>query len=460
MTNTFAFIRGDSYRWSPAYGWQLVAFEEVEPFVRKTVQTAFDQHAAAVGRITGDYRPQPVRGNVVADTWRAMQQLCAYEVAPTAQTPFWLGDSGGWGAEDVLTFPNWFLNVREWIAGRECIRKPSPDLFYDHTAPFDFDPEAPEPVEWHRFLASLEMGDDWIQFLREVMGYALWPAYDLQKFFVMVGPRRSGKGTIASVLERLVGGPRAVCALNIEDFASDFGLEPALGKRLCFVPECFIPQKKVYAVVANIKAITGSDLVQVKRKGIRNLSVRLLLKLFLSTNEFLPLPDNSGALEARTIPIRLNKSFFGREDQGLSAKLAAESPGILLWALEGLRTLYGNDGRFDLPESTLEEMRQLADEVAPLRPFIEDACTVDHGVACHSSALYATYLTWATTQGQGELLSETRFASAIRATVPGISKDRAPNPNAENIKGRKIVPNSSNAKHGRPPVWLGIAPRA
>jgi phage/plasmid-associated DNA primase len=114
-------------------------------------------------------------------------------------------------ADDLLTFRNGILNVRNFIERHaEYFIPPTAKLFYEHQAQFDFDPHAPCPAEWHRFLDSLERSDTWRMSLQQIMGYCLWLGYDLQKFFVLVGPPRSGKGTIATVLESLVGGESAV----------------------------------------------------------------------------------------------------------------------------------------------------------------------------------------------------------------------------------------------------------
>ena len=59
----------------------------------------------------------------------------------------------------------------------------------------------------------------------------------------------------------------------------------------------------------------------------------------LVSNELPKFPDQSGAMATRPLVFRFTESFLGREDKALDAKLEAELPGILLWAIEGWKRL-------------------------------------------------------------------------------------------------------------------------
>ena len=149
------------------------------------------------------------------------------------------------------------------------------------------------------------------------------------------------------------------CSITLDGFCVSFGLEKAIGQRLILVGETEKGPTKypVSAVVGAIKAITGGGEVEVNRKHIKNVSLRLPGKIVMQGNSPFTLADNSGALMARCIPFRLTKSFLGREDTALADKLKLEYPGIFAWCLEGLRSLYAA-GRFTLCESTQSELEQ------------------------------------------------------------------------------------------------------
>jgi len=458
-TPTLACFRGETYRYDRAEGWEETRLRDLEPWVRQTVQEVFDDHAQLVSQIEGKQKkPEPIRGQLVPDTFKAMQSLCKREVSRNTQNHFWLEPAGDWEADDLLTFRNGILNVRNFRQCRsDSFMPPTAKLFYEHQAQFDFDPHASRPVEWHRFLDSLEQDDHWRECLQQIMGYCLWPGYDLQKFFVLVGPPRSGKGTIATVLEDLLGGEPAVCAPGLEDFTR-FGLEQAIGKHLAVVPEIDLPRKH-REIIARLKAITGGDLVTIDRKHIPNLSVRLKMKIVMQTNHFVALPDNSGALLARILPLKFTKSFVGQEDTRLAERLVAEYPGILLWALEGLRTLYEADGRFTLCRSTRDELDQLLAEAAPLQAFIDECCRVDLAQGIQATALYRIYQLWA--EGRAlQPLGEGQFGGELRSAVHTIVKDRATKPNQTKRNGCRIVETDFDIDPTtRAVLWLGICPK-
>jgi len=378
-----------------------------------------------------------------------------------AQAPFWLEGDHDWDPDDLLVFHNCILNVGHHIKGYgESTIPRTPSLFYKHQIHFDFDPQAREPVEWFRFLDSLEQPSDWHAFLQQIMGYCLWRKYDLQKFFVFVGPRRSGKGTIAHVMTHLLGGESAVCSPDLDHFASEFGMEQAIGKRLAIVPEIRLPDRNRHQIVARLKAITGGDLVTVNRKHVHALPLRLKMKIIMVTNNFVALPDNAGALQARMLPLKLTKSFFGKEDFKLQEKLKPEYPGILVWALEGLRKLWESDGQFALPQSTQEELDQLMTESAPLQAFIAQCCEVNLNKGVQSKALFQIDQEWMrSASSNAETLSDSQFANELRSAVHSITKDRASKPNQREYKGRQIVGTEFDDLTVRAGLRLGICPK-
>jgi putative DNA primase/helicase len=85
--------------------------------------------------------------------------------------------------------------------------------------PFEFDARASAPREWLAFLKKLWPNDpETIGTLQEWFGYLLTPDTRQQKILFLLGPKRSGKGTIARVLGELVGatnfaGPRSAVSL-------------------------------------------------------------------------------------------------------------------------------------------------------------------------------------------------------------------------------------------------------
>ena len=213
--HTLVHFLGDTYRFDKADGWQPVKRGELNAWVRDTIQASFDERAAILSKLKGRLvRPEPVVREMVSNTYSAIESLVKRSVSVSWQSPFWLREREDWDANDLLCFRNGVLNVRRYVEDRQpYFIPPTVDLFYEHQASFDFPTEAPPPPnEWHRFLDSLDQDNEWRKCLQEIMGYCLWRNYDLQKFFMLIGPPRSGKGTIVNVIRELVGGEAAACA--------------------------------------------------------------------------------------------------------------------------------------------------------------------------------------------------------------------------------------------------------
>ena len=83
----------------------------------------------------------------------------------------------------------------------------TPTFYSVNAVEYAYDARVKEPVEWLRFLQLLwEQDTQSIATLQELFGLLLTGDTRHQKAFLLVGPIRSGKGTIARVLTALLGG--------------------------------------------------------------------------------------------------------------------------------------------------------------------------------------------------------------------------------------------------------------
>ncbi|MCH8504726.1 MAG: hypothetical protein LAT50_10435 [Ectothiorhodospiraceae bacterium] len=82
---------------------------------------------------------------------------------------------------------------------------PSPDLFTLSALPVSYAPDATAP-HWQQFLERLRPDDaEAIQAVQELFGYLISGETHQQKVFLLVGPKRGGKGTILRVLTAMLG---------------------------------------------------------------------------------------------------------------------------------------------------------------------------------------------------------------------------------------------------------------
>jgi putative DNA primase/helicase len=151
----------------------------------------------------------------------------------------------------------------------------------------------------------------------------------------LVGPKRSGKGTIGRVLTRLIGKHNCV-APTLAGLGTNFGLAPLIGKRLAIISDARLSGRAdQHAIAERLLSITGEDALTIDRKYGSAWTGQLGSRFMILSNELPRLTGVSGALAGRFIMLSLTESFYGREDPGLTDNLLTALPGILNWAIAG-----------------------------------------------------------------------------------------------------------------------------
>ena len=169
----------------------------------------------------------------------------------STEAPEWIGDKPGpWPADELLVAKNGIFHLPTVAAYKEpCSIPLTPSLFVENALDYNLDMKAPLPEAWFRFLYEL-WGEDVesINMLQEWAGYLLTADTSQQKICMLVGPKRSGKGTIVRVLRSLIGA-KNVCGPTLSSMASHFGLWPLLGKSLAVVNDARLSRRTDTAVV-------------------------------------------------------------------------------------------------------------------------------------------------------------------------------------------------------------------
>jgi putative DNA primase/helicase len=97
-------------------------------------------------------------------------------------------------------------------------------------------------------------------------GLCLTSNTSFQKILAMIGPPRSGKGTISRTLANLLG-PESVASLGIGDLAREFGLEKLIGVPVAIMPDVrFGSRDNVSDAIERILSISGEDEIRIARK--------------------------------------------------------------------------------------------------------------------------------------------------------------------------------------------------
>jgi putative DNA primase/helicase len=269
--------------------------------------------------------------------------------------PCWLSEKPKYPADEIVSARNGLLHVPGLLRGRSALLPHTPSFFTLNALDYDYRTDATCP-QWERFLNELWCDDaESIRTLQEWFGYLLLPDTSHQKFLMMIGPTRSGKGTIARIV-RMMLGESNVASPTIRGLSGSFGLWGLVGKTLAIVPDASV--KASSSLVELIKSLTGEDALDIDRKNLAPLSgVDLTSRLMVVANQPPAMVDPSGALAQRMIILETRHSWAGKEDRQLTARLATELPGILLWSIDGWRRLRKR-GHFRQPRSSRHLVEQ------------------------------------------------------------------------------------------------------
>lgn len=203
-----------------------------------------------------------------------------------------------------------------------------------------------------------------------------------RKALLLVGPSRTGKTEFSRVIRSLVGSP--VATPSIAEISERFGLA-TLYDAAAWIRDDAInegddldPQR--------FKTIVTGEPIDIERKhqpAVRG--VELKLAVLLTTNSLPKARDKSDAIFNRSIVLEMTNVVDEQEAPRLRAAygvprgmtlgehlFTTEGPGILNWALVGLRRLLDR-GAYDLPESVRASVQRFKDDNNPVGEWARTA---------------------------------------------------------------------------------------
>ncbi len=405
--------RGDFYQWDGTK-WPELETRDLRARSYGLLEHAVYEHVDSQGIPT--LKPFAPTQKKISDITDALAAITF--IRSDADVPCWIDDRIHPPAQELISMTNGLLHVptRTVIAHSAL-------FFTHHSLSFGFEPKASPPVKWLSFLHEL-WGDDTssIGALQEVIGYILGGDTSQQKMFLLVGPKRGGKGTIGRVITGLLGAHH-VAAPTLASLSTNFGLQPLIGKPLALVSDARLSTKAdSKIVVERLLSVSGEDSLTIDRKYREGWTGRLPTRFLIMTNELPRLSDASGALASRFILLVLTRSFYGQENPKLTAELLEEAPAIFNWALEGLDRL-NQRGYFVNPASGAEAILQMEDLSSPISAFLRDRCVVGAHYTIKVDALWTTWKSWCEDEHRHPG-TRAVFGRDLRAAIPTLKRAR------------------------------------
>ena len=393
--------RGTWHIYSPDH-WRIADATEIENLLYAALENATWMEYTAKGPQPRDWSPSSTR---VREVLRALQSKCT--LAKDAEAPAWLDGSS---------------KSTALVPARDCLLDPATGEAHPRSCRFfstgyvdaEVAAEHSKPKRWLRFLDQL-WGDDAesIALLQEWLGYLVAGDTRRHKGLLMIGPRRSGKGTILHIAEALVGGAQGAFGATMSSFSGDFGLELAEGRSLLTMGDLRGSGREAATAAQKLLEIIGGDSVYINRKGRQAITAPLRTRVMIATNSMPKLYDDAGVVESRFLILRMTRSFAEHEDINLLGKLLPELGGIVQWALEGYRRLE-KSGRFTTPASDSDDRMELRQNSAPVTEFLTDACIAvdDEALETPRREVWAAYIAWCAETGSAQM-DQQQFGPAL-----------------------------------------------
>lgn len=347
----------------------------------------------------------------------------------------------------LATFDNYGTNGDDWDAdpyllgtkaGIVDLRKnalvPSgPEQLVTKSTLVKFDPIA-SPSEFKdrapkfmKFMNDITSGDAaMVAFLLLWYGASLFGFTPEQRFLLMIGIGRNGKGTLKHTVMKAVGDYGAQYDANLY-MRSKFGaarsdqaradLIAIKGKRITFFSE---PEGNRFNEEL-LKAHTGGDRITARALHSNNVqSWDPTHSITFLVNNAPEVEDLGPSMAARVMVADFRERYDGdREDKQLYPALEREAPGvlaILCWAAKAWHDSWSTGkGGITLPDRVIEQSKQFMERGDSLANWLNERAEYGPSYSAPSQLAYESYLNWHQRSGaEGEAMSMVRWSLALQ----------------------------------------------
>lgn len=318
--------------------------------------------------------------------------------------------------DDSLSIDDSQVNKRpkHWIHFKDCYFDYKTNEFYPHDPKYNeigFIPWEYSPSRYPSSYKFTKIGEgllretieeellfkSWINevipdpedqaMLLQFIAYSLTLETNCQKFLMICGPGGTGKSTLLSVIESIIG-------LNNISSVSLQGLQDRFTPGELYLKQANIcadiPLSALYEVDM-IKKLTGEDLISADRKFKSNFMFKSFARLFFSANDIpVNLSDKSNAFYRRMLILKMDHKPE-TIDLNLVSKLKKEIPNIITLAIE---ELISSDGAIIESSGSKQAVKEAYKNSDTVEAFIDDRCILDDNARIDRVELYRYYCTY------------------------------------------------------------------
>jgi putative DNA primase/helicase len=417
-------------KWCPESGWAVWdgrrwvkhADHLVDQLMVRTVQ---QMHAEAANIESEEQRAAAVSWALKCESHRSMCDavMNARKLAGvnTSESAF---DADPW----LLALQNCALDLRTWD-----VRPLTPENYNSRVMNCALVPEARAPT-WERFLETSVPDAEVRRYLQVAAGYSLCGDVREKCLFILWGPTNGGKSVFLETLAWLWGSYAQSASPELllmkREGAIPNDLAKLKGARYCWMSET---QEGRRLATASVKMMTGGDTINARFLHREWFQFTAEFKLWLSTNHKPVVRENGDAIWGRLKLIPFTMSLANESQiKDLSARLRAESAGILNWALAGFLR-WRREGLMGV-KAVKDATMEYRNEMDLLSQFLEECCTLGGGEGGEGEGdgdgdrdgerrgerqeetckrLHAAYANWAKRHSE-EVISMRRFSPRLK----------------------------------------------
>ena len=301
--------------------------------------------------------------------------------------------------------------------------------------PVRYDPKAPQPTHWLRFLSDLLYPED-IPTVQEFIGYCLIPSNKGQRMMVIKGNGGEGKSQIGTVLSHLFG-------CNAKDGSVGKVSENRFARadlehiHLLIDDDMRMEALRQTNYVKSL--VTAQGRMDLEKKGKQSYQGWMFARLLAFSNgDLQSLYDRSNGFYRRQLILTTRERQPDRvDDPDIAEKMCCELEGIFLWAFEGLQRLVANHFRFTESARSRSNREAVKQDANNVLLFMEagDYIRLTPEGKVGSQELYEIYTVWCRENGFSPLKNRS-FSEFLIANQKKYSIEHSNN--LTNLVGRRV----------------------
>lgn len=258
-----------------------------------------------------------------------------------------------------------------------------------------FNPDAEAPA-FMKYIHEICMErQDLVDFVQEVLGYALSGLTKERAFFILLGAGTNGKSTLVETFYHLMGG----YARSMPSHAFIKSESRAIRNDLARLPGIrFAPCAEIntgkYLDESLVKRVTGNDVITARFIGKEFFDFHIIAKFFYSVNTLPRVVGADNGIYNRLVVLPFDGDFEKRKDGDLGEKLEAEIDGILAWAVKGFQRWHKRT-KFVKPDCVVEASTAYRAEMDTVQSFLDEMCIRDEKASTPLGSFFEAYQQWA-----------------------------------------------------------------